>query len=176
MYRNDPYVLELMKTGLDFLQYAKLRPNIYANNDDPFRALLVYCIREIKPDMWLPLNRNYDVLGLSRDCFSDYKSDKYDHMLIHSKDINFDLLWDNDTDRPKSENFFTMTDFTFPTYYYGRKTKECMKNWQRYEIIIRHTFFAEETGQNFEWAWDYKNKMNGYQKSYEKNLERFKKN
>ncbi len=175
MSRNEPYVLEIMKTGLEFLSNAKLRLNIHRNNDDPFRALLVYCIKEIKPDMWLPLNRNYDVLGLTKDSFSDYTSDKYDHMLIHTKDINFDLLWDNDTDRSKSENFYTLSDFTFPRYYYGAKNKDKIKNWQRYEIIIRHTFFGEDTGQNFEWAWGYKNKHNYEPKYYRKNLERFKK-
>jgi hypothetical protein len=176
MYRNESYALEIMKTGLEFLSNAKLRSNIYSNNNDPFRALLVYCIKEIKPDMWLPLNRNYDVLGLSSDGMSDYKSDKYDHILIHTKDINFDLLWDNDTDRAKSENFYTMTDSTFPTYYYGTKNQDKMKRWQRYEIVIRHTFFGENTGKNFKWAWEYKNKISVFKESYEKNLQRFKLN
>ena len=173
MYRNDSYPLEIMKTGLLFLANAKLRPNTFQTHEDPFRALLVYCITEIKTDLWLPLNRNYDVLGLSKDDLSDYKSDKYNHMLIQTKDINFDLLWDNTTNLQKGKMFFLISDFTFPRCYYGRKSKEDEKNRIRYETIVKHSFFNEKSGKDFEWAWGYKSSY-GYGEDYKENLKRFK--
>lgn len=174
MYRNEHFSIELIKTGINFLSYAKLRPNIYKNNLDPFRCFLLYCIKQVKPGMWLPLNRNYDVLGLIKGDWSEYKSSLYKHMLIPTENINFDLLWDNDTNQKDRNNFYVFSDYTFPSYYYGKKTQESMKNWQRYEIIIQNSFFGIKKGQNFEWAWGYKEKMYGYLQLYNENLKRFK--
>lgn len=153
------YVLELMKTGILFLKNAKLKPKVYNLKEDPFRSLLVYNLREMKNDMWLPLNRDYIPLGLIGDGWADYENEKYNHLLIHKANINFDLLWDN------QPQFFTFSDSTYPEGKY----------LQRYIDIIEHAFFGNETDMTFEKAWGYKNKISMYKENYEYNLSRFKK-
>lgn len=165
-YRNCHFAIELMKTGLLFLQNAKLRSLSIDLRDDPFRSLLLYCIRQVKPGLWLPLNRDYNVLGLTRCGWSDYNSDLYNHMLIKTEDINFDLLWDNDWNQETSDNYFIFSDSTSPIYYY-KKTQETMKNWIRYESVISNSFLGKNTGKDFEYAWGYKKTMTNSIKSYQ---------
>jgi hypothetical protein len=172
-YRQDKYVIELMKTGLLFLWNGKIKPNVHNNNYDPFRSLMVYCITQIKPGLWLPLNRDYNILGLIKKEWSDYKSDLYEHMLLKTDEINFDLLWDNDTERKNGEsnNFFVFSDGSYPRLYY-KKTKESLKLTSRYEDILAHSFFGVETKLKFQDVWGYKNNSM-YAQYYRKNINRY---
>lgn len=169
MIRKTHFALELMKTGISFLNNAKARSNLGA--ETPFRSVLCYCIKQVKPGFWLPLNRDYNVLGLCKGDCSNYGSILYDHMLIKSEEINFDVLWDNDIGKGYSNNFFTFADGSHPSIYY-QKTYESQKTLIRYIEVI-HTAFFGESSIDFEKAWKYK-KSNGEKKYYDENLLRFK--
>lgn len=169
-YRNQHFALELMQTGLLFLERAQLRKSTLDNYQDPFRSLMLYSIVETKKGLWLPLNRDYNVLGLSEFSYvrnwSDYKSDLYDHMLIKSEDINFNVLWQNDP-----ENYFTFSDSSSPGFCYSKNIRE-KRNFERYKTIIETGFFGKKSKHSFQDLWKYKTQSSLYAEEWKINISR----
>src|SRR5271165_1708580 len=97
------YPLELIKTGILFLRNANLRRGVYELSQDPFRSLVVYCLQDMGNGKWLPLNRDYKPIGLNGEG-NWAKYEDYSYLFIDGKDIDFDILWDN------QPNFFTYSD------------------------------------------------------------------
>lgn len=161
---HNHFTLELIKLGIDFMENAKVRlhkPGFY--EDRPFRSLLIYNILEIKPGLWVPLNRDYNVLGSSRDKSgdSDYRSDIYKHLWVKSEDINFNILWDNGD----GKSFFTFSDSTYPGIFYKQSY---IKQYNRYKDVIETAFFKGNK-ITFDQAWTYKENPDPSGLAYNKN-------
>ncbi len=155
-YRTTHYALELMKTGIDFILQAKARSSMTTH--DGFIAMMCFCIKEVKPGLWLPLNRDYNVLGLLRGGWSDHRSQLYDQMLIKAEDINFDILW-NESPFP-SKDYYIFSDLVFPRIFY-KKNKDTCKIANRYIQVIYSAFF-KDSKITFDEAWNYKSHLDDY--------------
>jgi hypothetical protein len=149
------YPLELIKTGVLFLHNARLKRNV---QEDPFRSMVGYCLQYMQNGKWLPLNRDYKPIGLSADK-GWAKYEDYSYLFIDGKDINFNILWDN------QPNFFTYSDGSSP---------RDAKGIQRYSRIIK-TAFLDHYDICFTEAWQYKTGISDEsRKYYAYNLSRFK--
>lgn len=148
--RDRNLALELVELGIDFCIHAKLKKKSVRINEDPFRWLLLYCLKEVRPGMWLPLNRDYNPIGLVKDKWCDYQSPLYESLLIKTDDINFDVLWDNGD----GKDFYTFSDGTYPDLY-SSCTKKMLKLHNRYVDIIKTAFLGQDT-ITFDEAWAYK--------------------
>ena len=113
---------------------------------------------------WLPLNRYYKPLGLSRGKFVEYED--YSFLYIPGDEIKFNVLWDNGGIwNHGSPCFFTYSDFCSP---------RDKKNNERYEEIIRIAFFSDENINYLKFLnfWRYKASY-GCEEHLERNLKKF---
>ena len=151
------YGKHLAITGIEFLRLDTKK--IYQS--DAIRYMILYCLKDMGNDLWLPLNRDYKPIGFIAEKWVDYKD--FDYMFIPGKELNFSLLWDNNPD------FFFFADSTFP------RDKHLVK---RYETIIYNSLFNSgaihrSEKEAFSEMWGYKYNI-GYKKQYEYNINRFK--
>lgn len=123
------YPLELIKTGCHFLNFTRQNNREFRAENTPIRSLLVYCVERIG-DSWIPINREYKPIGLSRyDGWAYYK--EYPFLLIPEENIDIEYLDNNCTQKSK-DCYYIFNDSTYPS---DKRRK------QDYTMHIRNIFF-----------------------------------
>lgn len=120
MTNGKSYSIELIKTGRDIL--LSQRPD-KEWNFDPIQSLLVYCLVPIQ-DGYLPINRDYKPLGISR-YFPWAEYEQYPFLVIPKEKVNVAHC------EKQNSTFYLFTDLTYP---HDKKKKD------RYVEMLKKTF------------------------------------
>ena len=154
------YALELIKNSIH--QNMDGRGRKFLDNQ-MFRLNLPYLLRKLEDGKFIPLNRDYKPLGVSRGNWAVYE--EYDFLFLDPDKINTTYLWDND----EGHSLYFYSDCTYPF-----KDK---RNFSRYQSLIDYTFFYYPQNPNhkfiFDDLWFYKKQHD--RDGYENNILRITK-
>lgn len=119
-YKREIYPIELIRTGILFLDIISIRSKGGYYPYDASRSMILYALEPFQGD-YLPLNREYKPLGISK--YMDYvKYEDHEFLKISKEYLELSTL---------SKGLFIFDDCTFP----GNA-----KNKKRYRDIIDNLF------------------------------------
>lgn len=122
--KRDIYAIELLKTGILLLDITTIRPKQGFYPYNACRSMILYQLLKVDENNYLPLNRDYKPLGISR-YLPWVKYDDYAFLYIPASRVDIKSL---------NESLFTFDDSTFP---------ENPRNKKRYKKVI-HELFKNE--------------------------------
>lgn len=127
-YKREIYPIELIRTGILFLDILSIRAIGGYYPYDASRAMILYNLIPFE-DGYLPLNREYKPLGISR--YMDYvKYEDFGFLKIPKEYLDLSVLRDG---------LFTFNDGYYPGIAKNKKTyKDVINNLFKNEIDFKH--------------------------------------
>lgn len=119
-YKREIYTIELIRTGILFLDIMSIRAIGGYYPYDASRSMVLYTLESFE-DGYLPLNREYKPLGISR--YMDYvKYEDFGFLKIPKEYLDLSVL---------NDNLYTFNDCSYP----GNA-----KNKKKYKGVIDNLF------------------------------------